>query len=160
MFNFGLGRSYNKPCFGHRPINPVTGELESFYVWQSYKDVDRRRTEFGSGLMRLQAEGKLGTSDQTGWTLGIWTHNRPGTFVLLTIFQIHSPWFFDPSISFQNGKSFLMRAQLIRSLSSLFTRPWDQPLWNTVSTMPKLDWWSHQLLTFPICCATHIQLRL
>jgi len=77
VFNFGLGRSYDKPCLGHRPINPVTGELESFYVWQSYKDVDRRRTEFGSGLIRLQAEGKLGTSDKTGWTVGIWTHNRP-----------------------------------------------------------------------------------
>ncbi|EFP92558.2 uncharacterized protein PGTG_18556 [Puccinia graminis f. sp. tritici CRL 75-36-700-3] len=77
VFNFGLGRSYNKPCLGHRPINPVTGELEPFFVWQSYKDVDRRRTEFGSGMMHLQAEGKLGTSDRTGWTVGIWTHNRP-----------------------------------------------------------------------------------
>lgn len=77
VFNFGLGRSYDKPCLGHRPINPVSGELEPFYVWQSYKDVDRRRTDFGSGLMRLQAEGKLGTSNRTDWTLGMWTHNRP-----------------------------------------------------------------------------------
>ncbi|POW14163.1 hypothetical protein PSTT_03226 [Puccinia striiformis] len=48
VFNFGLGKSYDKPCLGHRPTNPVTGELEPFYVWQSYKDVDRRRTDFGA----------------------------------------------------------------------------------------------------------------
>ncbi|KAH9464397.1 hypothetical protein Pst134EB_003924 [Puccinia striiformis f. sp. tritici] len=77
VFNFGLGKSYDKPCLGHRPTNPVTGELEPFYVWQSYKDVDRRRTEFGSGIMHLQAEGTLATPDRTGWTVSIWTHNRP-----------------------------------------------------------------------------------
>lgn len=77
IFNFGLGRSYHKPCFGHRPINPITGELEKFFVWQSYKEIDRRRTEFGSGLLKLQADGLLGQIDRTGWSVGIWTHNRP-----------------------------------------------------------------------------------
>ncbi|WAQ86114.1 hypothetical protein PtA15_6A744 [Puccinia triticina] len=78
VFNFGLGQSYDKPCLGHRPTNPASGELEPFFVWQSYKDIDRRRTDFGSGLLRLQAEGTLATPDRTGWTVGIWTHNRPG----------------------------------------------------------------------------------
>ncbi|OAV97152.1 hypothetical protein PTTG_02762 [Puccinia triticina 1-1 BBBD Race 1] len=77
VFNFGLGQSYDKPCLGHRPTNPASGELEPFFVWQSYKDIDRRRTDFGSGLLRLQAEGTLATPDRTGWTVGIWTHNRP-----------------------------------------------------------------------------------
>ncbi|KAI9618171.1 hypothetical protein H4Q26_012516 [Puccinia striiformis f. sp. tritici PST-130] len=71
VFNFGLGKSYDKPCLGHRPTNPVTGELEPFYVWQSYKDVDRRRTEFGSGIMHLQPRAHLlhpiGRVDSDRW---------------------------------------------------------------------------------------------
>lgn len=77
MFNFGLGRCYDRPCLGHRPINPTTGELEPFYIWQSYKDVDRRRTDFGSGLLKLQADGTFGPIPRTRWSVGIWTHNRP-----------------------------------------------------------------------------------
>ncbi|KAI8462093.1 hypothetical protein BY996DRAFT_6429177 [Phakopsora pachyrhizi] len=78
VFNHGLGRSYDKPCLGHRPINPITGELENFLVWQTYKQVDQRRTDLGSGLINLQSQGILGPDvRRTGWTVGIWTHNRP-----------------------------------------------------------------------------------
>ncbi|MBW0528599.1 hypothetical protein O181_068314 [Austropuccinia psidii MF-1] len=77
MFNFGLGRSFDKPCLGHRPINPTTGHLESFFTWQTYQDVDRRRTNFGSGLLHLQSQQQLGQIDRTGWVVGVWTHNRP-----------------------------------------------------------------------------------
>ncbi|PLW04374.1 hypothetical protein PCANC_28760 [Puccinia coronata f. sp. avenae] len=97
VFNFGLGRSYDKPCLGHRPINPVSGELEPFYVWQSYKDVDRRRTDF-ERPHASSSRGELGTSNRTDWTLGC-----------------------GPTIDL-NGKSWRTHVQHTRSSSSRSTR--------------------------------------
>lgn len=76
-FNHGLGTAFDKPCLGHRPINPTTGDFEPFFIWQSYAEIDKRRTEFGSGLIKLRKDGSLGAGDLTGWTIGIWTQNRP-----------------------------------------------------------------------------------
>ncbi|KAG0140300.1 hypothetical protein CROQUDRAFT_674731 [Cronartium quercuum f. sp. fusiforme G11] len=77
VFNHGLGFSYNKPCVGHRPINSTSGDFEPFHVWQTYSEIDKRRTEFGSGLIKLRKDGILGPGNLTEWSVGIWTHNRP-----------------------------------------------------------------------------------
>ncbi|EGG06540.1 uncharacterized protein MELLADRAFT_116457 [Melampsora larici-populina 98AG31] len=76
-FNHGLGVGFDKPCLGHRPINPTTGDFEPYFVWQTYAEIDKRRTEFGSGLIKLRKDGLLGSGDLSGWTVGIWTQNRP-----------------------------------------------------------------------------------
>ncbi|KAH9817211.1 hypothetical protein DFH28DRAFT_1081430 [Melampsora americana] len=77
IFNHGLGASFDKPCLGYRPINPITGDFESHFIWQTYDEIDKRRTEFGSGLIKLRKDGLLGDGNLTGWTIGIWTQNRP-----------------------------------------------------------------------------------
>lgn len=78
VFNHGLGVSWNKPCLGYRPINLSTGDFENFHLWQTYSDIDKRRTDFGSGIIKLFNDGLLGPGDIVGTTIGIWTHNRPG----------------------------------------------------------------------------------
>lgn len=82
IFNHGLSKAYHKPCLGHRPLNPTTGDFEPFLVWQTYKQIDDRRTAFGSGLIKLQQDGVVGSNEKTGWSLGLWTHNRPGAYRL------------------------------------------------------------------------------
>ncbi|ORY97924.1 hypothetical protein BCR43DRAFT_457153 [Syncephalastrum racemosum] len=75
LFNHGLKTSRDRPCLGHRPINPKTGERGP-YVWQTFRQVSHRITNFGSGLMNM-INHTLNEPRTKGMPIGIWANNRP-----------------------------------------------------------------------------------
>ncbi|KAK3671077.1 medium-chain fatty acid-CoA ligase faa2 [Recurvomyces mirabilis] len=63
----------NRRCLGHRPYDPTT-KIYGGYVWQTYGEVQKRRANFGAGLVTLlERMGINGT--QHG--VGLWCQNRP-----------------------------------------------------------------------------------
>lgn len=76
-FNLGLKYAATKPCLGKREVDPLTGDFKKEYSWETYESVDKRRTEIGSGLLKLVEQGVLGEVEKTGWSVGIWSGNRP-----------------------------------------------------------------------------------
>ncbi|RHZ89697.1 hypothetical protein Glove_12g40 [Diversispora epigaea] len=78
-FQYALKISRDRQCIAHRPFNKKTGQYESF-VWQTYKQVAERVTDFGSGLIYLNDSiAKNPKKDQ--WTVGIYSNNRPEWFI-------------------------------------------------------------------------------
>ncbi|KAI9266741.1 hypothetical protein BDA99DRAFT_506557 [Phascolomyces articulosus] len=76
LFRDGLKIARDRPCLGHRPIvNEKTGERGQ-YVWQTYRQVNSRITNFGSGLLNL-LNHQLNDSRTKGIPIGIWAVNRP-----------------------------------------------------------------------------------
>lgn len=78
IFHIGREKSPNKPCLGHRPWDPATGDFKREFSWLTYAEVEELRTAVGSGLCQLVEGGKLG--DGVGishWNVGIWCQNRP-----------------------------------------------------------------------------------
>ncbi|CAG8438212.1 8889_t:CDS:10 [Diversispora eburnea] len=51
-FQYALKISRDRRCLAHRPFNKKTGQYEPF-LWQTYKQVAERVTDFGSGLLYL-----------------------------------------------------------------------------------------------------------
>ncbi|KAI8374527.1 uncharacterized protein BYT42DRAFT_576678 [Radiomyces spectabilis] len=74
MFAQGLEISKNRPCLGHRPLkaNGQRGE----YVWQTYDEVAKRITYFGSGLVQLLQQISPG-GQASHLPVGVWAQNRP-----------------------------------------------------------------------------------
>ncbi|TKA80802.1 hypothetical protein B0A55_01606 [Friedmanniomyces simplex] len=73
MFEQTAKRVPNKKCLGHRPYDPVTKTFGG-YIWQTYGQIQKRRADFGVGLVTLQEQvGVTGT--QHG--VGLWCQNRP-----------------------------------------------------------------------------------
>lgn len=76
VLHSGLKQSRDRPCLGHRPIvNEKTGQRGQ-YVWQTYRQVNHRITNFGSGLMNL-INHTLNDSRTRNIPIGIWAVNRP-----------------------------------------------------------------------------------
>ncbi|KAF2672698.1 acetyl-CoA synthetase-like protein [Microthyrium microscopicum] len=61
-------------CLGWRPWNPVTKTFEK-YSWMNYATVQKRRKDFGAGLMYLMEQHGLPVKDRKG--VGLWCQNRP-----------------------------------------------------------------------------------
>jgi long-chain acyl-CoA synthetase len=61
------------PCLGSRPYNNVTKTFGS-YEWMDYQTVQRRRAEFGAGLVELHK--RAGAMEQN-YGIGLWCQNRP-----------------------------------------------------------------------------------
>lgn len=73
MFEEGVRFRPNNKCLGHRPYDPRT-KIFGPYVWQTYSEVQKRRTDFGVGLVHLfESIGLHGR--QHG--VGLWCQNRP-----------------------------------------------------------------------------------
>lgn len=73
MFEEGVRFRPTSKCLGHRPYDPHT-KIFGPYVWQTYSEVQKRRTDFGAGLVNLlESIGVTGT--QHG--IGLWCQNRP-----------------------------------------------------------------------------------
>lgn len=66
-------RSPKNRCLGHRPYDPVTKTF-GLYQWEDYQTVQRRRANFGAGLVQLH-EGVGVTESKYG--VGLWCQNRP-----------------------------------------------------------------------------------
>ncbi|KAI7878455.1 acetyl-CoA synthetase-like protein [Lichtheimia hyalospora FSU 10163] len=74
IFRSGYDKSCDQPCLGHRPM--VNGVLGDYYEWQTYRQVDERIKNFGSGL-QLFAHEELGIKQSGTVPLGVWSVNRP-----------------------------------------------------------------------------------
>ncbi|KAH7031968.1 long-chain-fatty-acid-CoA ligase/ protein binding protein [Macrophomina phaseolina] len=61
-------------CLGHRPYDPVT-KTYGAYVWEDYATVQRRRANFGAGLIKLHHDA--GVPETRGSGIGLWCQNRP-----------------------------------------------------------------------------------
>ena len=73
VFEQTVQRAGHKRCLGHRPYDAQTRTYGP-YVWESYADIQRRRTNLGIGLVALHEQvGVTGT--QHG--VGLWCQNRP-----------------------------------------------------------------------------------
>jgi len=73
MFEQSAKRIPNRKCLGHRPWDPVTKTFGG-YVWQTYAQVQKRRANFGAGLVALHEQvGVTGTQ----YGVGLWCQNRP-----------------------------------------------------------------------------------
>ncbi|KAJ4289826.1 medium-chain fatty acid-CoA ligase faa2 [Kalmusia sp. IMI 367209] len=60
-------------CLGHRPYDPVTKTFGA-YVWQDFETIQRRRKNFGAGLVHLHKQA--GVAEQS-YGVGLWCQNRP-----------------------------------------------------------------------------------
>lgn len=63
----------NTKCLGHRPYDPQTKTFGP-YKWETYAQVQKRRANFGVGLVSLHQQ--LGVQD-TQYGVGLWCQNRP-----------------------------------------------------------------------------------
>jgi long-chain acyl-CoA synthetase len=73
MFESAAKQVPNNRCLGHRPYDPATKTFGP-YVWETYADIQRRKTNFGAGLVGLlESVGVHGR--QHG--IGLWCQNRP-----------------------------------------------------------------------------------
>ncbi|KAI7899938.1 uncharacterized protein BX663DRAFT_477474 [Cokeromyces recurvatus] len=76
IFNNGLKISKDRPCVGVRSIkNAQTGERGP-YVWQTYRQVNHRLTNFGSGLLNY-LNHNMNENRTQNIPIGIWSVNRP-----------------------------------------------------------------------------------
>ncbi|QIX02433.1 hypothetical protein AMS68_007950 [Peltaster fructicola] len=73
MFEAGVAARPNNKCLGRRPYDPQT-KVFGPYVWETYGEVQKRRTNFGKGLVQL-LEGVGVTGRQHA--IGLWCQNRP-----------------------------------------------------------------------------------
>lgn len=72
----GLKISKDRPCFGVRSVkNAQTGERGP-YVWQTYRQVSHRITNFGSGLLNY-LNHTMNDTRTSNIPIGIWSINRP-----------------------------------------------------------------------------------
>ena len=72
IFEQTAKRVPNNKCLGHRPYDPATKTFGP-YVWETYAQVQKRRANFGVGLVALLES--IGASGKQG--LGLWCQNRP-----------------------------------------------------------------------------------
>lgn len=73
MFEAGCASKPNNRCLGHRPYDTKTGTWGN-YVWETYSDVQKRKTNFGKGMVELLES--VGVSGRQ-IPIGLWCQNRP-----------------------------------------------------------------------------------
>ncbi|KAL4993658.1 hypothetical protein BDV10DRAFT_178593 [Aspergillus recurvatus] len=74
IFESTANDSPKADCLGWRPYNPVT-KTWGQYQWLSYGTVQKRRTDFGAGLVELHHKHNCARPGQYG--IGLWCQNRP-----------------------------------------------------------------------------------
>ncbi|KAL2830350.1 hypothetical protein BJY01DRAFT_227346 [Aspergillus pseudoustus] len=74
MFETTAIRQPKAPCLGWRPFDPVPKAFGP-YQWIDYGTVQRRRAEFGAGLVELHNKHNCARPGQYG--IGLWCQNRP-----------------------------------------------------------------------------------
>lgn len=73
IFEQAAAKFPNNKCLGHRPYDPAKKTWGS-YVWQTYGEVQKRRANFGVGLVALHEQ--VGVHGRQ-YGVGIWCQNRP-----------------------------------------------------------------------------------
>ncbi|KAG0747140.1 hypothetical protein G6F62_001412 [Rhizopus arrhizus] len=75
-FNHGLKLSKDRPCVGIRTVKNVETGERGPYVWLTYRKVNHRLTNFGSGLLNYLNHTMNDTRTRQ-IPIGIWSVNRP-----------------------------------------------------------------------------------
>ncbi len=73
MFEDTANRQPTNRCLGYRPYDPATRSFGR-YCWITYGDVQKRRANFGAGIVQVNQEA--GVLDQK-YGVGLWCQNRP-----------------------------------------------------------------------------------
>ncbi|KAH9832730.1 acetyl-CoA synthetase-like protein [Teratosphaeria destructans] len=72
-FEQTANRAPNRKCLGMRPYD-ATSKTFGPYVWETYAQIQKRRADFGVGLVELHRQvGVVGTQ----YGVGLWCQNRP-----------------------------------------------------------------------------------
>lgn len=74
MFSKSAKKYPTSKCLGWRERDVKTNTWGP-YVWMDYATVDKRRINFGAGLINLHH--KVGDNRNTGIGIGLWSANRP-----------------------------------------------------------------------------------
>lgn len=74
MFESTANRQPKNHCLGWRSFNPATKSFDP-YQWITYETVQKRRAEFGAGLVELHLKHNCHRPGQYG--IGLWCQNRP-----------------------------------------------------------------------------------
>lgn len=74
MFESTANRQPKNHCLGWRPFNPTTNSFDP-YQWLTYETVQKRRADFGAGLVELHQKHNCHRPGQYG--IGLWCQNRP-----------------------------------------------------------------------------------
>ncbi|KAK3110626.1 medium-chain fatty acid-CoA ligase faa2 [Teratosphaeriaceae sp. CCFEE 6253] len=73
LFEQSAQRVPNRRCLGTRPYDSTTKQFGG-YVWQTYSQIQKRRADFGVGIVALHERvGVTGTQ----YGVGLWCQNRP-----------------------------------------------------------------------------------
>ncbi|RKP12653.1 hypothetical protein BJ684DRAFT_20818 [Piptocephalis cylindrospora] len=80
-FQYGVKSYPDSTLIGYRPFNIQTGKHENYYTWQTFREVNERVTNLGSGLLQLQSTLSSDSVRRGGWNLGLYSGNRPSWFV-------------------------------------------------------------------------------
>ncbi|EIE89627.1 hypothetical protein G6F47_004463 [Rhizopus delemar] len=75
-FNHGLKLSKDRPCVGIRTVKNVETGERGPYVWLTYRKVNHRLTNFGSGILNYLNHTMNDTRTRQ-IPIGIWSVNRP-----------------------------------------------------------------------------------
>ena len=73
MFEVTALRIPNSPCLGWRPYDPAK-KVYGPYEWMDYATVQKRRANFGVGLVEIHRQAGVGESK---YGVGLWSQNRP-----------------------------------------------------------------------------------
>jgi long-chain acyl-CoA synthetase len=73
FFEQSAARVPNNKCLGYRPWNPATKSWGG-YVWQTYAEVQKRRANFGVGIIAVHEQ--IGVHGRN-YGVGLWCQNRP-----------------------------------------------------------------------------------
>ncbi|KAJ5495577.1 hypothetical protein N7539_000693 [Penicillium diatomitis] len=74
IFESTANRQPKNHCLGWRPFNSATKTWDD-YKWLTYEEVQKRRANFGAGLVELHNKHGCHRSGQYG--IGLWCQNRP-----------------------------------------------------------------------------------
>lgn len=83
IFDLGVHLAKDKDFLGYRPVISENPLKFGPFVWATYGQIQERRNNVGSALWSLFQSGALGGGELE--TVGIWSANRPGTYVALAI---------------------------------------------------------------------------
>jgi long-chain acyl-CoA synthetase len=73
MFEVTALRIPNSPCLGWRPYDPAK-KVYGPYEWMDYATVQKRRANFGVGLVEIHKQAGISESK---YGVGLWSQNRP-----------------------------------------------------------------------------------
>ncbi|SCW02393.1 LAFE_0F05446g1_1 [Lachancea fermentati] len=76
LFNFSVECHPDNDCLGERIKDPITGQLSEYYVFETYREIQERSRNFGSGIMTIVNLKRQKSFDENGFIVSIMSANR------------------------------------------------------------------------------------